>query len=394
MTARFGRTMMPNYGVPSIALEHGEGCYVYDVEGNGYLDFVAGIAVSALGHNHPAISQAVKHQVDRLAHSSNLYAHGPGVALAEKLVSLMDAPAKVFFANSGAEANECALKLAISHAKATGRRYFVAAHDGFHGRTLGALALAGKPSIREPFGPYGIDVHFVPYGDVKALQDAVSSECAAVFIEPAQGEAGVVFPPPDYLAAVRRICDGTGSLYIADEIQSGIGRSGQWFAYQETGARPDILTLAKGLAGGLPLGACIAVSPYAELFDKGAHGSTFGGNPVSCAAAMAVIETIEKQGLIEKSAEMGQVLRDSVESLGHEAIQQVRGRGLWCAIQFHDDIAAPVQDAMARLGVLVNAVRPNVIRIAPPLIVKSIHIDLFVRSLTETLDEVAKKEQA
>ena len=393
MAARFTRSMMPTYGAPAISLDHGDGCYVYDVEGNAYLDFIAGIAVSSLGHNHPAISQAVKHQVDRLAHSSNLYSHEPGLALAEKLIELVDAPAKVFFVNSGAEANECALKLAIRHAKVTGRRYFVAAHDGFHGRTLGALALSGKASIREPFGPYGIDVHFVPYGDVDAIQAAVSSECAAVFIEPAQGEAGVVWPSPDYLKAVRRVCDGTGALYIADEIQSGIARSGQWFAYHESQARPDILTLAKGLAGGLPLGACIALSPYGELFDKGAHGSTFGGNPVSCAAAMAVIETIEKQDLVAKSAQTGQHLMDSIEALDHALIDEVRGRGLWCAIVLASDIAGPVQDAMARMGVLVNAVRPNIIRLAPPLITTTIHIGRFVQTLGNALDEVNVKEQ-
>ena len=383
---RFAASMMPNYGVPEIVLEHGNGCTVHDVDGKAYLDLVAGIAVSALGHNHPALVAAVTRQITTIAHTSNLYIHPTEVELAERLLHLLGADGKVFFANSGTEANECAVKLAITHARATGRRYLVAARDGFHGRSLGALALTGKDAIREPFGPYGIDVRFVDYGDAAALSAAVTDECAAVFVEPIQGEAGVVPPPDGYLAAVREVCDATGALFVVDEIQSGIGRTGAWFAHQHAGVLPDIVTVAKGLAGGLPIGACIGVGRYGDLFDKGAHGSTFGGNPVACAAALAVLDTVADEGLLAAAVELGDHLAAGIVGLGHPAVTGVRGRGLWRGITLAADIATGVAEALRGAGFLVNPVRPDVIRLAPPLVVSRTELDSFLFALPAALD--------
>jgi acetylornithine/N-succinyldiaminopimelate aminotransferase len=284
---RYQAALMPNYGTPPLALARGEGCRVWDADGREYTDMFAGIAVSSLGHAHPAITEAVSRQVATLAHTSNLFVHEGEVALAERLLSLLGVtPGRVFFANSGTEANEAALKL-VRRYQGPDRPVFVAAENGFHGRTMGALALTGKSSIREPFGPFGITVRFVPYGDVAALQAATRDDTAAVFLEPALGEGGVVPPPPGYLQAARDACDASGALLVADEIQSGIGRTGAWFACQADGVMPDVLTLAKGLGGGLPIGACIGLGDAGTAFHRGDHGSTFGGNPVACAAALA-----------------------------------------------------------------------------------------------------------
>ena len=288
---RFNAVMMATYA-PSVPLIRGAGCTVWDADGRAYLDLIAGIAVSALGHAHPAVVEAVSRQVGQIAHTSNLYCNEPAIALAEKLMALLDVEGRVFFANSGTEANEAAYKLVRRHA-GPGRTYVVAADRSFHGRTMGSLALTGKASIREPFGPFGADVHFVPYGDVDALTAAVTDQTAAVFLEPMLGEGGVIAPPHGYLRAARDVCDATGAALVLDEIQSGIGRTGSWFMHQTEGVRPDVLTLAKGLGGGLPIGACIGIGAYGDVFGKSEHGSTFGGNAVACAAALAVIATIE-----------------------------------------------------------------------------------------------------
>ncbi|ADD42736.1 acetylornithine transaminase [Stackebrandtia nassauensis] len=383
---RFTDALMPNYGTPGVALSHGDGTTVYDVDGNEYLDFIGGIAVSALGHAHPALVTAVSEQVARIAHTSNLFLHEPEVALAEKLLSLVGEPGKVFFSNSGTEANECALKLAIANGKAKGRTYFVASTDGFHGRSMGALALTGKAAIREPFAPFGIDVRFVPYGDAAALNDAVDESCAAVILEPTQGETGVVPPPEGYFAAVRDICDTTGALFIADEIQSGIGRTGTWFAYQQTGIVPDVVTLAKGLGGGLPIGACIGIGAYGDVFAKGDHGSTFGGNPVATAAALAVLDTIESDKLTEAAADKGKRLAEGIRALNHPLVAEVRGKGLWLGVELTAEVAADVDSTLRSSGVLANPVRPNVIRLAPPLVVTDAQIDAFLSVLPRALD--------
>ncbi|MGH8876137.1 MAG: acetylornithine transaminase [Stackebrandtia sp.] len=383
---RFTDSLMPNYGVPNVALSHGSGSTVYDVDGNEYLDFIGGIAVSALGHAHPALVEAVTAQVSRIAHTSNLFFHEPEVALAEKLLSLVGAPGKVFFSNSGTEANEAALKLALANGKPHGRTRFVAATDGFHGRSMGALALTGKSSIREPFAPFGMDVTFVPYGDADALKEAVDDSCAAVFLEPAQGETGVLPPPAGYFAAVRDICDATGTLFVADEIQSGIARTGAWFAHQHEGVLPDVLTLAKGLGGGLPIGACIGIGKYGDVFAKGDHGSTFGGNPVATAAALAVLTTIEADGLLDAARVNGDRLADGIRALGHPLVERVRGAGLWRGVVLTDEVAADVDSALRSGGVLANPLRPNVIRLAPPLVVTPAEIDAFLTVLPAALD--------
>ncbi|WUI03674.1 acetylornithine transaminase [Spirillospora sp. NBC_00431] len=391
---RFEAAFMPNYGVPPLALARGEGCRVWDTGGREYLDLIAGIAVSSLGHGHPAVVEAVSSQVATLAHTSNLFLHEPEVLLAERLRELLGGDGKLFLTNSGTEANECALKLAIKYGKSRGRKhsgrsYFVAAENGFHGRSMGALSLTGKAAIREPFGPYGIDVRFVPYGDAGALKAAVDENCAAVFLEPTQGEAGVVPPPDGYFAAARAICDATGALFVADEIQSAIGRTGAWFAFQHEDAKPDVLTLAKGLGGGLPIGACVAFGPHGDLFAKGDHGSTFGGNPVSAAAALAVLTTIEKDGLLAAAATVGETLAGGLRAIDHPLLGGVRGRGLWRAAVLTGPHAPAVEAAARDAGFLINAVAPDALRIAPPLILTAGQTRSFTAAFPAILDAAA-----
>jgi acetylornithine aminotransferase len=389
LSKRFENAFMPNYGVPPLALARGEGSKVWDVDGGEYLDLIGGIAVSSLGHAHPALVEAVSRQVATLAHTSNLFLHEPEVLLAERLLDLLAARGRVFFTNSGTEANEAALKLAVKYGKTNGRTYFVAAENSFHGRTLGALALTGKASIRDQFGPFPVDVRFVPYGDAEALKSAVTEECAAVFMEPTQGEAGVVPPPAGYFKAVREICDANGALLVADEIQSAIGRTGHWFAHQHDEVLPDVLTLAKGLGGGMPIGACIGFGPAGTIFAKGDHGSTFGGNPVSAAAALAVLDTIEKDGLLEHVRTVGAQLADGIAATDHPLLAGVRGRGLWLGVLLTGDRSAQVQAAAQRAGFLVNALQPDVVRLAPPLVITSGQVAAFVAALPAILDEAA-----
>lgn len=383
---RFETAFMPNYGVPPVALARGEGCRVWDAGGREYLDLIAGIAVSSLGHGHPALVGAVSAQVAALAHTSNLFLHEPEVLLAERLRELLGGDGRVFFANSGTEANECALKLAIKYGRQNGRTYFVAAENGFHGRTMGALSLTGKASIREPFGPFALDVRFVPYGDAAALEAAVDENCAAVFLEPVQGEAGVVPPPEGYFTAAREICDAAGALFVADEIQSAIGRTGTWFAFQHENAKPDILSLAKGLGGGLAIGACIAFGPHGDLFAKGDHGSTFGGNPVSAAAALAVLDTIEADGLLANAAAVGEILAGGLDGIDHPLLAGVRGRGLWRAAVLTGPHAAAVEAAARAAGFLINALQPDALRIAPPLVLTAEQARSFTGAFPAILD--------
>ena len=398
MQKRFAAALMPNYGLPQVALTRGEGCRVWDADGREYLDLFAGIAVSSLGHAHPALTAAVTRQVGTLAHTSNLFMHEPGIALAERILALLGtgegpADARVFFANSGAEANEAAIKLVRRYQgqrnQGQQRTVMVAAQNGFHGRTMGALALTGKASIREPFGPFGIDVRFVPYGDADALRAAAGPDCAAVFVEPCQGEAGVIPPPPGYLRVAREACDGSGALLVIDEIQSGIGRTGHWFAHQAEGVTPDVLTLAKGLGGGLPIGACVGFGEFGSVLGKGDHGSTFGANPVSCAAALAVLETIEADGLLEAATSAGRQLSDGIAAVSHPLLAGVRGQGLWLAAILTENAAADVEGAARRAGFLVNAVQPDVIRLAPPLIITAAQASAFLSALPHILDDAA-----
>jgi acetylornithine aminotransferase len=382
---RYAASIMLTYGIPPVALARGSGCTVWDVDGNSYLDLIAGIAVSSLGHGHPALVAAVSEQVGRLAHTSNLYLHERQVELAERLLSLLGTDGRVFFTNSGTEANEAALKL-VRRRQGPQRPVIVAAEHGFHGRSMGSLAMTGKESIRVPFGPFGVDVRFVPYGDTAALTEAVGADCAAVFLEPTLGEGGVVPPPAGYLKAARAACDQAGALLVLDEIQSGIGRTGEWFAHQGEGVTPDVLTLAKGLGGGLPIGACIGLGAMGTGLSRGEHGSTFGGNPVACAAGLAVLDTIEKDGLLASVTQVGGQLRADVEATGHSLVSGVRGSGLWLAIALTSPVATAVEAAARRSGFLVNAVQPDAVRIAPPLVLSAAEAASFTAALPGILD--------
>jgi acetylornithine aminotransferase len=388
LQGRYAAAVMMTFGMPPVALARGDGCVVWDVDGNSYLDLVAGIAVSALGHAHPAIVQAVTDQAGRLAHTSNLYLHEPQVQLAERLIGLLGVEGRVFFANSGAEANEAAIKL-VRRKQDPGRPVFVATENSFHGRTMGALSLTGKSSIRDPFGPFGLEVRFVPYGDSAALRDAVGSDCAAVFLEPCQGEAGVVPAPEGYLRDARAACDDAGALLVVDEIQSGMGRTGAWYAHQREGIVPDVVTLAKGLGGGLPIGACIGIGDCGSALGKGDHGSTFAGNPIACAAALAVLDTIERDGLLTNVTEVGNRIAAGVEATGHPLVTGVRGTGLWRAITLAAPAAAAVEAAARRAGFLVNAVQPDAIRLAPPLILTAGQADSFTAELPSILSSAS-----
>lgn len=390
---RFAAAMMPNRGVPPVALSHGEGCRVWDVDGREYLDLYAGIAVSSLGHAHPALTGAVSRQVAALAHTSPLIMHEREIELAERLLGLLGTDGRVFFTNSGTEANEAALKL-VRAWQGPGRPVFVAAENGFHGRSMGSLALTGKPSIRDKFAPFGIEVRFVPYGDEGALQAATGPDCAAVFIEPCQGEAGVVPAPEGYLRAARAACDAAGALLVIDEIQSGIGRAGSWFAHQADGVVPDVLTLAKGLGGGLPIGACIGLGALGGAFSKGDHGGTFCGNPVACAAALAVLDTIGKEGLIEHAAAVGEQLSAGIAAISHPLLSGVRGRGLWLAAVLARPVAAAVETAAREAGFLVNAVQPDAIRLAPPLIIEPAQASAFLAAVPAILDAAGASDPA
>jgi acetylornithine/N-succinyldiaminopimelate aminotransferase len=369
--------MMNNYGGPSLGLVKGAGAVLTAEDGMEYLDFLGGIAVNALGHAHPAVVAAVTSQVQQLGHVSNLYIAEPPLALAELLLALAGRPGRVLFCNSGAEANEAAFKIS----RLTGRTHIVATDGAFHGRTMGALALTGQPSKQEPFKPLPGDVTHVPFGDVEALAAAVTAETAMVILEPIQGENGVVVPPPGYLAAARSVCDSHGALLVLDEVQTGIGRTGHWFHHQSEGVEPDLITLAKGLGGGLPLGACIAFGPAADLLQPGMHGTTFGGNPISCAAGLAVIRTIANEGLLDHVKRIGEQLRLGIEGLNHPWISHVRGAGLLLGIVLSEPKSKEIAARLTDAGFLVNAPQPDVIRLAPPLIISSDQADALIAAL-------------
>jgi acetylornithine aminotransferase len=370
---RWERSLQNNYGKPSIALVKGKGLLVTDADGKTYMDFLGGIATNILGHAHPAIVKAVTKQVSVLSHVSNFYAHPNAIALAEKLTAMTgEKSAKVFFCQSGAEANEAAFKLS----RRTGRMRVVAAQGAFHGRTMGALSLTGQPSKREPFLPLIKGVKHVPFGDIDAMRKAVSKKTAMVIIEPIMGEAGVIVPPADYLQELRKLCDKNGALLVIDAVQTGMGRTGDWFGYEYSGITPDVITLAKGLGGGLPLGAMIALGKAAELFQPGDHGSTFGGNPVTTAAGLAAIEFIESKKILSKVEKQGAHLIQELALI--PGVKEVRGAGLLLGIELESLKAADVSDAMRAAGVLVNAANATTIRIAPALIVTDAQITKFI----------------
>ncbi|MCX5383500.1 acetylornithine transaminase [Streptomyces sp. NBC_00083] len=375
--------MTDNYGTPKLALVRGAGATVWDADGVEYTDFVGGIAVNALGHAHPAVVQAVTQQIASLGHVSNLFIAEPPVALAERLLQLFGRPGSVYFSNSGAEANEAAFKIG----RLTGRTHMVATDGGFHGRTMGALALTGQPGKQEPFRPLPGDVTHVPFGDVEALRAAVTEETAFVIIEPIQGEIGVAVPPAGYLKAAREITRATGTLLVLDEIQTGVGRTGTWFEHQQhEGVEPDIVTLAKGLGGGLPIGATVAFGATADLLKPGMHGTTFGGNPIACAAGLAVLDTLAADGALDQVKRTGEKLRDGIEALGHPLVSHVRGAGLLLGIVLNEPLAPRVQQAAQGAGFLVNAPAPDVIRLMPPLVIGDAEVDAFLRALPGILE--------
>jgi acetylornithine/N-succinyldiaminopimelate aminotransferase len=375
LAERWQQSMMNNYGTPAIGLVKGEGAVLTGEDGKEYVDFLGGIAVNALGHAHPAVVAAVTHQIQQLGHVSNLYISEPPLALADLLLALAGRAGRVLFCNSGAEANEAAFKIS----RLTGRTHIVATHGAFHGRTMGALALTGQPAKQDPFRPLPGNVTHIDFGDVAALKAAVTSGTAMVILEPIQGENGVVVPPPGYLTAAREITSRHGALLVLDEVQTGIGRTGHWFHHQSEGVEPDIITLAKGLGGGLPLGACIAFGPTADLLTPGSHGTTFGGNPVSCAAGLAVIRTIANEGLLDHVKRVGEQIRRGIE--GHPLVKEVRGAGLLLGIVFHEPVSADVAAKLRDAGFLVNPAKPDVIRLAPPLIISSDQADALIAAL-------------
>jgi acetylornithine aminotransferase len=380
---KWTQSLQSNYGTPTIELVSGKGAVLTDAHGNQYLDFLAGIATSVLGHAHPSIVKAVSKQVATLGHISNFYSHPNAMELAAKLVKMTgDKSARVFFCNSGAEANEAALKLS----RKTGRIKIVATQDAFHGRTMGALSLTGQPSKRDPFKPLIKGVTHVPYGDMGAMIKKVSKKTAMVIVEPIMGEAGVVVPPHGYLQALRELCDDTGALLVFDCVQTGMGRTGDWFGYEYSGIKPDVITLAKGLGGGLPLAAMIALGDVAELFQPGDHGSTFGGNPIATAAGLAVIETIEKKELLSRVSSVGVELMADLALI--EGVKSVRGAGLLIGIEFAEPVAKQVAKKCEENGVLVNGNSDRVIRIAPPLIISDREIARFLKIFTESIHQV------
>jgi acetylornithine/N-succinyldiaminopimelate aminotransferase len=381
----YADSVMNTFGTPKRVFVRGEGCYLWDAEGRRYLDLLSGLAVNALGHAHPTVLSAVTGQIATLGHVSNFFATPPQVALAARLSSMTGADeARVFFTNSGTEANEAAFKIT----RMTGRSTIISTEGAFHGRSMGALALTHNPKYRIPFEPLPSEVIFVPYGDTAALASVVDETVAAVVLEPIQGENGVVVPPDGYLRRAREICDQHGTLLWMDEVQAGMGRCGSWLVHVDEGVTADIVTVAKGLGNGFPIGACIATGKASRLLGPGSHGSTFGGNPVGAIAGLAVIAVIERDGLLDHSKALGDHLGRAIMGLGHKLIIGVRGRGLLQAVTLAEPIASNVVDAALDAGFVINAPKPDVLRLAPALIISAGELDSFVSVLPSLLDNV------
>jgi acetylornithine aminotransferase len=381
-------SVMNTFGTPKRVFVRGEGCFLWDADGRRYLDLLSGIAVNALGHAHPTVISAITGQIATLGHVSNFFATPAQVALASRLTALTGTEdAKVFFTNSGTEANEAAFKIT----RMTGRTKIISTEGAFHGRSMGSLAITHNPKYREPFVPLPGEVIFVPYGDPNALAAAADDDLAAIVLEPIQGESGIVVPPPDYLIRAREVCDQHGALLWIDEVQTGMGRTGSWLVHVAEGVRADIVTLAKGLGNGFPIGACLAAGPAARLLGPGSHGSTFGGNPVAAIAGLAVIAVIERDGLLDNATAMGEHLATAVTGLGHPLITGVRGRGLLRGITLAAPIAAAVADAALSAGFVINAPCPDVLRLAPPLVITADLLDSFVAALPGLIDEVEEQ---
>jgi acetylornithine aminotransferase len=381
---RWQRSIQDNYGTPTLELVSGKGSEVKDSNGNSYLDFLAGIATNVLGHAHPAIVKAVSKQISTLGHVSNFYAHPNVLELAEKLQKMTgDKTARTFFCNSGAEANEAALKLS----RKTGKYKVVATQEAFHGRTMGALSLTGQPSKRTPFKPLIKGIKHVPFGDSAAMKRAITKKAAMVIVEPIMGEAGVIVPPADYLKNLRSYCDQAGALLVFDCVQTGMGRTGDWFGYEYSGIKPDVITLAKGLGGGLPLGAMIALGPASKLLAAGDHGSTFGGNPVATAAALAVISSIEKGKILNHVDEVGEYLLTELAVI--PGVTEIRGAGLLIGLTLDKPVAKAITKKCQELGALINAPGDSTIRLAPALNVSMKEAQKFVAIFAQSMKEVA-----
>jgi acetylornithine aminotransferase len=379
LTQRYQNALMNTFGPPRLVLTRGDGCHVWDADGNRYLDLLGGIAVNALGHAHPALVDAVTTQLRTLGHVSNFFATEPQITLAERLLALLGHDGRVFFTSSGTEANEAALKMT----RRTGRTHLVAAEGSFHGRTMGALALTSKAAYREPFEPLPGEVTFVPYDDSEALASAVTERTAAVVLEPIQGEAGVLVPSEGYLAAARQVTAERGALLWLDEVQTGMGRTGDWFAHASSGVVPDVVTLAKGLGGGIPIGAAIGLGGAGGLLGPGSHGTTFGGNPVAAAAALAVIDTVERDGLMGNATRVGDRLR---AGLAHPHVTEVRGRGLLIGLDLDERRAAGVATAARERGFILNDCTPERVRIAAPLVLSTDEADELLAAWPDILD--------
>ena len=388
------RVLFRNYKRAPVAFSHGKGSRLFDLEGREYLDFIGGIAVSSLGHAHPALVRAVSDQAARYIHVSNLYQIPEQVEAARRLVASSGLD-RAFFCNSGAEANEAAIKLARKRGKAVKgpecHEVLVAEHS-FHGRTLATVAATGNPRYREGFEPMPAGFRFVPFDDVDAMRRAVGPATAAILVEPIQGEGGILVPSAGYLAGLRALCDETNLLLVLDEVQTGIGRTGHMFAYQSSGIRPDVVTLAKGIAGGVPAGVVLATEEAAAHFVPGDHGSTFGGNALACAAIAAVLDAIEREGLVENARTSGARLAAGLEGLreARPILGEIRGAGLLVGADLTLD-AAPVVDACRERGLLVNAVRPKTLRFAPPLVVTAAEVDSALRILDAALEAVSSE---
>ncbi|MGY1664186.1 acetylornithine transaminase [Geodermatophilus sp. SYSU D00705] len=389
LATRWSAVMMSNYKTPPVALARGAGATVWDVDGREYTDLLGGIATTILGHAHPKVVEAITRQAQTLGHVSNLAMHEPGLLLAERLLELAGRPGRVFFCNSGAEANEAAFKIS----RLTGRPEVVTAEGAFHGRTMGALALTGQPSKAAAFAPLPGGVRYVPYGDPGALAGTVSDRTAMVLLEPMLGEGGVLPAPAGYLAAAAQTAQDAGALFAVDEVQTGTGRTGHWFAHQADGLQPDVITLAKALGGGLPLGATLAFGPAADLLTAGSHGSTFGGNPIAAAAALAVLDTIRDEGLLERAKELEHRFTAGIEALGHRGVSGVRGRGALLGVVLTAPVAAALEAALRDAGFLTNAVAPDVLRLAPSLVLTDAQVDAFVAALPPALDTALETAQ-
>ena len=388
LTRRWSAVMMGNYRTPPVALARGAGATVWDVDGTAYVDLLGGIATTILGHAHPAVVAAITAQAQTLGHVSNLAVHEPGVLLAERLLELAGRPGRVFFCNSGAEANEAAFKIS----RLTGRPEVVTALGSFHGRTMGALALTGQPAKAAAFAPLPGGVRHVPYGDAGALQ--LTADTAMVLLEPVLGEGGVLPAPAGYLTAAAAQAAAAGALFAVDEVQTGTGRTGHWFAHQADGLQPDVVTLAKSLGGGLPLGAVLAFGDAAELLGAGSHGSTFGGNPIAAAAALAVLDTLRDEGLLQRAKQLGERFTTGIEGLGHAGVSGVRGTGALLGVVLTAPVAAHVEVALRRAGFLTNAVAPDVVRLAPSLVLTDEQVDRFVEALPAALDAALAESPA